>query len=186
MTLEMVLLKMSEAPKAAEAKKSSFPPKASSQKPAPKNSFSPQSPLPPQEQTPAPPRFTEKSWQDWLQFVRKKEAQMAIHLKSFSILAKGEDQILFGYPKDNAFLEEKSKNPVFRKKLKQYLFEFFGKDISYEFQINAQESLRKKQMNKEVQNHIHQIEKAKEHPLAEKITDLFQAQVQNTPSPKDL
>lgn len=119
--------------------------------------------------------FDQHQLENFVQFIQKKDPKTASHIKSYSFYQKNPNEIILGYPQSNIFLKEKSKNLEFQKKLEQYLYDFFGKKIKYCFVTNKMNSLRTKQLNEEYQYKINTI---KSHPLARKITDIFQAQVQ--------
>ena len=124
-------------------------------------------------------------FESFIKFIQKKEPQIAAHIKSFSIFLNQPRQVTLGYPENNILLKEKSKDPAFQDKLKKYLFNFFKQEIQCVFIVNETKSLRTQKNNKKYQEKLMQIDKVKTHPLAQNITDLFQARAQ-MPQRRDL
>ncbi len=123
-----------------------------------------------------------KQWAGFIQFITKKNSHFSSQVKRFVVCNSSSQKIILGYPSSALFLKEKIKDKSFRQTLEKYAFEFFGETIKFSFilddslSLSANESEKKKKLLKETESH----------PVAQKIANLFQAQVlsvdKHTPS----
>ena len=118
--------------------------------------------------------LTEENIESLITFIQKKDPKTAAHLKSFSITSPAPGALSFSYSKSHSFLEQKSKNPAFRKKIELYLKEFFKQKIECRFTEGKTESLRRKQEKKKQDQ---QRENINAHPVAQKLSQVFGAEL---------
>ena len=126
---------------------------------------------------------TEKNWGDFIQFVKSKDPQTAARIRSFSI-SHTPSEITLTYSTSNLFLERKAKDPQFKKTVENYLREFFKKSINCIFVSNNQDSVYTQKSKEQQKQMRDQAQKLQQHPTAQKITELFQAQVVLEPPPR--
>ncbi len=205
-TLEMVLLRMSQAPNIESLlTRPSFSNNTSSIKPSKnfvseskkslhkaddpvaisKPLFSTQQPS---SSKPTPSSvITSDQWKDFIQFVHEKDMHLAALTKSYSFCKGGPQEILLGYLESKLFLEQKIKDLDFRNKIESYVAQFFKVKMKCRFVPNTSDCLRTQENQKKHKLQTQKLKKAQSHPLAQKITHLFQAEalsLDKPPSPK--
>lgn len=125
-------------------------------------------------------KTSSKKWEDFIQFAGEKDSRFASHLKRFSIHLLQPQKAVLGHPSSALFLKEKVKDKNFQQKLKKYGFEFFKEQIKFQFVLDEDSSLPKDESKTKL------LQSAASHPVAQKISNLFQAQVlsvdKHTPS----
>ena len=121
-----------------------------------------------------------KQWLDFIQFAGNKDSRFVSHLKRFSLHSLQLQKAVLGYSSSALFLKEKAKDKVFQQKLKEYAFEFFKEKIIFQFVLDDSSSLFEDKSKKNL------AQEAASHPVAQKISNLFQTQVlsvdKHTPS----
>ena len=123
-----------------------------------------------------------KQWISFIQFITERDSHFASQMKRFAICSGISQKVTLGYPSSVLFLKEKVKDKVFQHTLERYAFEFFKKKLKFHFILDdslspaAHDSQKKKKLLQETESH----------PVAQKIANLFQAQVlsvdKHTPS----
>ena len=183
-TLEMILLRMGEAPRVEEvlAAEAVFPPvqvKTSTDKTPPQTLDSKKHLSSGKEK---PSNFgkdlSSAVWPEFIQFTSKKHPKTTAVIRSFSLCRFSCDEVVLGYPAAAEFLKSQSQNKAFQIRLKEYLFEFFGRNITLKFIPADKTSSREESAAQQQSRQIKNIQKAASHPLAKKVSHLFQAQVQ--------
>lgn len=179
-TLEMILLRMSQAPQIEEVlSRDIISGSLRSEKPALKKEAVQKVKAP--TDIPEASQFVSnekeqkgsKQWTGFIQSIEVKDARFASQLKRFSVCQWTAQKVELGYPSSALFLKEKIKNRVFRKKLEEYASEFFNKKVKFHFVLDDSFSFSKEESEKEKKL----LQETESHPVAQKIANLFQAQV---------
>ena len=178
-TLEMVLLRMSQAPQI----ESLFTRPPTTQKiESKKKEVKVEKPSEKKEVG-----IHAKQWGDFIQFIEKKDSRLTATMKSYSFCKTEKKEVILGYPESKIFLSEKIKDLNFRKALEDYLFQFFKEKMTCRFIPTSADSVRSEENKKKNQIQMQKLKKAQSHPLAQKISHLFQAEavsLDKTPSSK--
>lgn len=123
-----------------------------------------------------------KQWEKFVHFAGEKDSRFASHLKRFSAHQQGLHKAVLGYSSSALFLKEKVKDKNFQQKLEKYALEFFKEKIKFQFILDDSLSLSKDESQKKEKF----LKEMESHPVAQKISNLFQAQVlsvdKHTPS----
>ena len=119
----------------------------------------------------------EEKWKQFLLFIQEKDPRMAAEMRSFSMCRLENQSLTLSYPKSLLFLKEKTTQSKFLNYLDQLLLDFFGKKMKCHFSSDELISSYSAKALQEKQIFNKKIQKAQSHPLAQKITNLFQAQV---------
>ena len=114
-----------------------------------------------------------KQWTDFIQSIESKDARFASQLKRFSVCQWTTQKVELGYPSSALFLKEKIKDKIFQKKLEEYASEFFNKKVKFHFVLDDSFSFSKGESEKEKKF----LKETESHPVAQKIANIFQAQV---------
>jgi len=114
-----------------------------------------------------------KRWAGFIQFITEKDARFASQLKRFSVRHWTLQKITLGHPSSALFLKEKVKDKVFQQKLEKYAFDFFNEKMKFHFILD--DSLSLSACASETKKKL--LQETESHPVAQKIADLFQAQV---------
>ncbi len=173
--LEMVLLRMSQAPQLEEVLSRSvqIDPSSDSKRDAKphtaegmKTAVESISDLKEQEEG-------HKTWAGFIEFAAKNNAHFASQVKRFSVRDLSPQKITLGYPSSALFIKEKIKDEVFLQILKKYACDFFGGKIEFNFILDDSFSsaVDESQKNEKL------LKEAASHPMAQKIANLFHAQI---------
>ena len=114
-----------------------------------------------------------KQWAGFIQFITKKDARFASQLKRFAVYHWTLQKITLGYSSSALFLKEKVKDKIFQQKLEKYAFEFFKERVKFYFILDDSLSLSTHESEKEKKF----LQETESHPVAQKIANLFQAKV---------
>ena len=168
------------APQPAQSSSSTKPhlkKETSSQTSSFQSSFSEKQNLPPEKST---------KWQQFLKYVQEKDPRMGAEIKSFSISQINSQKIILSYPESLLFLKEKTTNRTFTTCLHKYLFDFFQTKMECSFTPHKNLSVHTQKIKDKKLQHKKRIEEAKKDSLAQKITHLFQAVEESSPSQTEL
>ena len=126
---------------------------------------------------------SQKQWKSFLHFIQEKDPRTAVEVGSFSLHQFNEKELTLSYPKSLLLLKEKTKNTKFLNSLNQHLMNFFDKKLHCKFIPTEEKSIYTQKSKKAEELHKKKMEKAQKHHIAQKITNLFQAQIiENKPS----
>lgn len=118
-----------------------------------------------------------KQWGEFLSFIQNKAPRMAAELRSFSMRHLEDHKLILSCPKSLLFLKEKTTQPKFLNSLDKLILDFFGKKMECHFVSDEPISSYSVKARQKKQAYNDNLQKAQNHPLAQKITNLFQAQV---------
>ena len=178
-TLEMILLRMSQAPQMEELLSRSI--ETDTRNVSKNISLEEGGNTKPLTNTQEASQFTcnkeeqkdSKQWTGFIQFITEKDARFASQLKKFAVCHWTAQKATLGYPSSALFLKEKVKNKIFQQKLEKYAFEFFKEKVKFHFILDDSLSLSTHESEKEKKL----LQETESHPVAQKIANLFQAQV---------
>ena len=155
------------------------------------NSPSPQKHIPSTKPLSHSPNFSrclsddgpQKQWNNFLHFIQEKDPRTAAEVGSFSLHQLNEKELTLSYPKSLLLLKEKTKNTKFLDSLNQHLMKFFDKKLHCKFIPTEEKSIYTQKSKKAEELYKKKMDKAQKHHIAQKITNLFQAQIiENKPS----
>jgi DNA polymerase III subunit gamma/tau len=182
--LEMVLLRMSIAPRVHELAKfsASTTVAATTHAPAPTAAVSAQaSPVAPQAS--ASLSLSEK-WNDFVDRVRKVNGMVAAQLDQLHLIELKGQEVLIGVSEKHQFLQGQVADPQFQKKLINYLNTFWGPGHSLKVQTtDPQKSSTMNpvalQEKKKKDEHAALVQKVEEHPLVREAKTIFNTQIKS-------
>ena len=157
--LEMILLRMSRAPQLEQTLPKEI--KTDSKQPV----------QPPKEIKTKAKR--PKQWSDFIQFAAKKNPRFASHVKRFSVHRSNSLEMKLSYSSSALFLKEKVKDKIFLQTLEKYALDFFGEKMKFSFALNHSPSLSAAASHEQEKL----LRETESNPTAQKIANLFQAQV---------
>ena len=156
-----------------------------------RNSPSPQKHIPSTKPLSHSPNFSrclsddgpQKQWSNFLRFIQEKDPRTAAEVGSFSLHQLNEKELTLSYPKSLLLLKEKTKNTKFLNSLNQHLMKFFDKKLHCKFISTEEKSIYAQKSKRAEELYKKKMDKAQKHHIAQKITNLFQAQIiENKPS----
>ena len=182
--LEMVLLRMSQAPrieslftnsthlKKVENKKKESELVEKTLKTSVKKSQSET----PDEKVQVQADIDSKKWKDFIRFIGEKDSRLVALMRSYSFCREENKVIVLGYPESKLFLMEKTKDLEFRKALEGYISQFFKVKMACRFIADSTDCVRNEENKERDKIQKQKLKKAESHPLAQKISHLFQAE----------